>query len=213
MTAPSRRLWILLLLACFSHVLPPPAVAKNNQNAMDALPGGFFRGKGLPVAKNQGFYAAVSSCCGRCLGKERSAAKARTSPASPRCWNRLAEWWALRCELEQLFSASCFVPGLGTVPSQPQKANRLNSPEFGTASWRLRLRALSVLNSNFPVLWAWHCLTLHIPLSWLQLKCPVIPGRDCACICNLCVCQTLLKGFQSFSIPVWIRFWMVRSVM
>lgn len=179
MAAPSRRLWIRLLLACFNHVLPPPAVAKSNQNAMDAVPGGFFSGKGLPVAKNQAFYSAVFPCCGRCLEKERSAAKALPSPASPCCWNRLAEWWALRCELEQLFSASCFVPGLGTVPSHPQKANRLNSPEPGTVLQRLGLRALSVLDSNFPVLWTWHCLTFHILLSWLQLKCHVIQGRLC----------------------------------
>lgn len=193
MAALSRRLWIYSLSACFSHVLPPPAVAKNNQTVMGAVPGEFFRGKGLPVAKNQGFHPAVSSGCGRCLEKERSAAKACPSPANLCCWNRLEEQRALRCDLEQLFSASCFVPGLGTVPSHPQKANRLNSPEFGTVSWRLHLRALLVLNSNFPVLWTWHWVTLQIPLSWLQLKCHAIPGRDCACICNSWVCQTFLR--------------------
>ena len=75
------------------------------------------------VAKNQGFYSAVHSCCGECSEKKRSAAKVPPSPDSPCCCNRLSEWWVLRYELEQLFSVFCFVPGLGIVPSHPQKAN------------------------------------------------------------------------------------------
>lgn len=75
------------------------------------------------VAKNQGFYSTVYSCGGGCSEKKRAAAEVPPSPASPCCCNRLSERWALRYELEQLFSVFCVVPGLGTVPSCPQKAN------------------------------------------------------------------------------------------
>jgi len=77
------------------------------------------------VAKNEDFCSTVYSCCEGCSEKRGAAAEAPLSPASPCCCNRLLERQALRCELEQLFSVFCFVPGLGTVPSLPQKANRV----------------------------------------------------------------------------------------
>lgn len=166
MSSPSRRLCIRLH-GMFEPCTSTSCSCQKQLKCHGCSPRRVLQRKGTSCGK----VSRILSCCLSLLwevfGEWKICSQSTSEPCQSLLLAQAGGVVAAQVWIGAAFSSCCFVPRLGTVPRHPQKANRLNSPEFGTVAWRLCLRALLVLNSNFPVMWTQHCLTLQIPLSWL----------------------------------------------